>query len=102
MGNRYYHYGCPKTTWDKGIAFLLPEYKKMAEECISPHDLRLMKDNPVRADWVYFVTEKYSKEMNRVIEYYLSTLGIIRNLCLYIHRAARVPPGKTRWSSPPD
>ena len=75
MGDRYYHHGCPKTEWDEGIAFLPPEYKKMAEECIGSPDLKLMKENPVRDDWIYFGATKYSEGMRRVIEHYLTTLA---------------------------
>ena len=75
MSNRYYHHGCPKTNWDKGLEILPPEYKTMAESCIGKPDLDLMKDKTVQEGWVYFVTEKYSKNMQHVIELYLETLA---------------------------
>jgi len=75
MSNRYYHHGCPKTYWEEGINILPRKYKKMAENCIGKPDLDLMKDKTVKDDWVYFITEKYSENMQHVIECYLETLA---------------------------
>ena len=75
MTNRCYLHGCPKDVWDKGIMFLPPEYKKLAETCISEPDLQLMDPTPVKDGYIYYETEKYSEGMDRVIQIYLETLA---------------------------
>ena len=62
MSDRQYHHGCPKTSWDKGLEILPPEYKTMAKSCIGKPDLDLMGDKTVQEGWVYFITEKNSKK----------------------------------------
>ena len=68
------YHGCPKHVWEQGIAFLLPEYKTMAEERLGDPDLKLMETD-VQKDWVYFTTMKNSEKMERVIQIYLESLA---------------------------
>jgi len=75
MSDRFYHHGCPKTTWEAGIEFLPPDLKAFALDCIGEPDLRLMKNHAVQKDWIYFTTWNHSEKMERVIHKYLEGLA---------------------------
>ena len=75
MGDRFYHHCCPQDVWDNGIEYLPPEQKQIALEVISSPDLELMRGDPVRDDWVYFVTRKWSEKLERIVHIYLERLS---------------------------